>query len=86
MVIKRARDVLTADFPKAKVVFNTATRMPYILNRTASEIWGLCEKPKSAKSLVKYLRDRYGLDAREAKDDVGRLISELKERGLLKSR
>lgn len=75
---------MTADFPPARVVFNTATRMPYILNGAASEIWGLCERPKSAKGLVKYLRLRYGLDAAQAKRDVGGFIKELKERGLLK--
>jgi len=86
MVIKRAPGVLTADFPQAKVVFNTATRMPYILNGTASEIWDLCKKPRCAKGLARYLRDRYGVNAAEAKEDIDRLINELKERGLLKLR
>ena len=85
-MIKRAPGILTADFPMARVVFNTATRMPYILNGTASEIWSLCERPRSEKSLVKYLRLRYGLDAGRAARDVGGFIKELKVRGLLKLR
>jgi len=83
MVIKRAPGVLTADFPPAKVVFNTATAMPYVLNGTASELWGLCERPRRAGSLVKYLRLRYGVDAGRAKRDVAGFIKELKRRGLL---
>ena len=86
MIIKRAPGILTAEFAPARVVFNTATRMPYVLNGAASEIWGLCERPKSAESMVKYLRLRYGLDAAQAKRDVGGFIKELKKRGLLKLR
>ena len=82
-MIKRASGILTADFPRAKVVFNTATRMPYILNGTASEIWDLCERPKSAKWLIKYLRRGYGVNAGRAKRDVAGFIKELRGRGLL---
>ncbi len=83
MVIKSASGILTADFPPAKVVFDMATRMPYVLNGTASEIWGLCERPKSVQALVKYLRLRYGVNAGKAKRDVAGFIKELKVRGLL---
>ena len=83
MVIKRAPGILTADFPKAKVVFDTAAHIPYVLNGTASELWDLCERPKSAEGLVKYLRRRYGLDAGRAKKDVAGFVSELKRRGLI---
>ena len=83
MVIKRAPGILTADFPPAKVVFNTATHMPYVLNGTASEIWDLCTRPRCAKGLEKYLCDRYGLNAAEAKKDIGKLINEFQERGLI---
>ncbi len=83
MMIKRAPGILTANFPKAKVVFNTTTRMPYVLNDTASEIWGLCESPKSAKAVVKYLRLRYGVNTKKAERDVADFIKELKTRGLL---
>lgn len=83
MVIKRARGVLAADFPRAKVVFNTATRMPYVLNGTASELWSLCKRPKSVRALVKYLRLRYGVSAEVAKKDVAGFIEELKIRELL---
>jgi hypothetical protein len=86
MMIKRAPGVLTADFPSAKVVFNTATHMPYVLNSTASELWGFCKRPKSVESVVKYLRGRYGLDAGRAKRDVCGFIKELKARELLKLR
>jgi len=81
---QRAPGILTAEFAPARVVFNTATRMPYILNGAASEIWSFCERPRSEKSLVRYLRLRYGLDAAQAQRDVGGFIKELKERGLLK--
>jgi len=84
MVIKRAPGVLTADFPPAKVVFNTATRMPYVLNGTASELWGLCERPRNAVSLVKYLRRRYGLNSVRAKKDVAGFVSDLKRRELIR--
>jgi len=82
-ILKRAPGILTADFPKAKVVFNTAACMPYTLNSTASEIWGLCESPKNVQTLVKYLCLRYGMNAGKAKRDVAGFMKELKIRGLI---
>ena len=72
MVIKRAPGILTSDFPSGKVVFNTATRLPYILNGTASEIWDLCARPRRAERLARYLRGRYGINAAKAEKDIGR--------------
>jgi hypothetical protein len=84
MRYRRAPGILEADFQRAKVVFNTETRLPFILNGTASEIWELCEKPKDAKALAGYLHTRYGVGVRKAKKDIENLINEFKERGLLK--
>ena len=86
MVIKRAPGILTADFPPAKVVFNTVTRLPYILNGTASEIWDLCDKPRQVDEIVKRLFQKHDIDASRAASDVKSFVKKLKKRGLLKSR
>ncbi len=85
-MIKRAPGILTADFTQAKVVFNTATRMPYILNGTASEIWNLCDKPMQVDKIVEHLFQKHDIDAKKAAADVKSFVEELKKRGLLKLR
>ena len=83
MVIKRSQKVLTSDFPPRKVVFNTATRVPYILNGTGSEIWDLCDRPRSLDELVDHLFQKHGVDTKSAASDVNAFVKELKKRGLL---
>ena len=83
MVIKRAPGILTADFPPAKVVFNTATHMPYILNGTASEIWDLCGKPRRMDEIVKRIFQKHDIGVKKAASDVRSFVKELKKRGLL---
>ena len=85
MVIKRAPGILTADFPPAKVVFNTATRMPYVLNGTASQIWDLCGKPKRMDRIAKHLSKEHDISAKRAASDVKSFVKELEKRGLIKS-
>ncbi len=83
MMIKRAPGILTANFPSARVVFNTATRMPYILNGTASEIWDLCGKPRQMDKIVKQIFQKHDIGAKRAASDVKSFVRELKKRGLL---
>ena len=83
MVIKKAPGILTSDFSSAKVVFNTKTRLPYILNSTASEIWDLCEERTRSDEIIARITRKYGMNAEGAAADVKKFIKELEERGLL---
>jgi hypothetical protein len=53
------------------------------LNRSATEIWALCDGTKSIRSIVRTLADRYGLDEELLLDDIASTVSMLCERGLI---
>lgn len=55
----------------------------YRLNKTAAEIWGLCDGKHDVNSLVSIISTKYGIDAKEVKVDVIELLSELARQGFL---
>ena len=85
MLVERSKKVLTADFSSAKVAFDTRTRVPYILNNTASQVWELCRTPKNTGELARRLTAEYGISAPNARRDIKRIVMELKKRGLVKT-
>lgn len=53
------------------------------LNRTATEIWELCDGTRSIQSIARTLGDRYGVDEMALLDDVAAAIDVLRTRGLV---
>jgi len=82
-MIRQSKKVLTADFPPRKVVFNTATHTPHILNSTASLFWDFCRTPKREDKITAYLRRIYGITAAQAKKDIAKFIKELRKKGII---
>ena len=81
--IKRSPDILTADFPSRKVIFNTVTRRPYVLNRAASEIWDYCKKPIDIDDIALRIREKYGIKKARAKNDVSKFLKAMRKKGIL---
>jgi hypothetical protein len=53
------------------------------LNRTATEIWELCDGTRSIRSIARTLGERYSVDEMLLLDDVAAAIAVLRSRGLV---
>ena len=82
--IRRSKEVLEADFPQSKVVFNLETYIPFILNHTGVAIWNFLSRPKDMQEIVAFLQKRYRISVATAKKDAQKFIRELKKRGFIK--
>ncbi len=85
-LITRSKKTLAADFPsaKAKVIFHTASYRPYILNESASAIWDFCETPRDVRSIVAFLREKYGVSATRARRDVKRFLDKTRKARIIR--
>jgi hypothetical protein len=82
--VRQSKQVLIADFPESKVIFNLETYLPHILNETASEIWDFCRKPRQVGQMSEFLCKKYDISPSKSKKDVIKLIARLKKIGLFK--
>jgi hypothetical protein len=82
-LIKRSKEVLVENFPDSKVIFSLETYIPYILNRTAAEIWGFLKRPRTKKEAVDFLGKRYNLIGSVAKKDVERFLAAMQQKGVI---
>jgi hypothetical protein len=53
------------------------------LNRTATEVWSLCDGARDAGEIARVLGDRYGLDAALLVEDVTSVLVILHTRGVI---
>jgi hypothetical protein len=53
------------------------------LNRTATEVWSLCDGARDARAIARVLGDRYGLDAALLVEDVTSVLVILHTRGVI---
>lgn len=53
------------------------------LNRTATEVWSLCDGARDAGEIARALGDRYGLDAALLVEDVSAVLTLLQARGVI---
>ena len=53
------------------------------LNRTATEIWDLCDGTKTVAAIARVLGQRYGLDEAQLVADVTAAVTALRARGLV---
>jgi hypothetical protein len=53
------------------------------LNRTATEVWSLCDGARDAGEIARVLGDRYGLDAALLVEDVSAVLTLLQARGVI---
>jgi hypothetical protein len=71
------------DFDSVKVLFHTGTRIPYILNPAAADIWDFCSRPRKLDDIIRYLAEEYGIGMATAKKDAVKFINELEKRKLV---
>ena len=53
------------------------------LNKTAAEIWTLCDGKHDVATMVSVISQKYGIDAQEARLDITELLRGLAEQGFL---
>ena len=53
------------------------------LNRSATEIWGLCDGSRSIGAIARVLAERYELDERLFYNDIAAAVAMFRERGLV---
>lgn len=56
------------------------------LNRTATDVWTLCDGALSVDAIARSLASRYGVDDDALADDVGAALRDLLARGLIEIR
>lgn len=55
----------------------------YTFNDAGTQLWSMIESGQSAAELARYLENRYGIDARQAKSDAESFLQELADEGLI---
>lgn len=65
------------------LLYNPALDEASGLNRTATEVWHLCNGSLTILGISETLAERYGVDGALLIDDVGRAIDALRMRGLV---
>ena len=83
-IIERSKDVVAADFPSGKVIFNTVSYRPYILNKTASAVWDYCKAPRNIESVVRYLSREFAVQPARAEKDVKALVDGMRKRKVIR--
>jgi len=55
----------------------------YTFNDSGTQLWSMIESGQSAAELARYLENRYGIDALQAKSDAESFLRELADEGLI---
>jgi hypothetical protein len=55
----------------------------YTFNDAGTQLWSMIESGQSAAELARYLENRYGIDALQAKSDAESFLQELADEGLI---
>jgi hypothetical protein len=82
-VPRPASGVTTSHLDDELVVCTPGAVDGYVLNKTAAQIWRLCDGTRDVASVAAGLASMYGLDPDRALADVDACLSELVTFGLL---
>jgi hypothetical protein len=77
-------DVLTAHLEGEAVLLDMVTRKYFQLNGTAAKIWKYLERGTDRRDLVTRLCSEYDVEPGVAETELGRILDELTDRGLLR--
>ena len=66
-----------------RILFDLKSRQTYKMNKTALEIWSLCNGSHSIDHIIKTIVDKFGVDETEARTDVEEFVSKLSSLGLI---
>jgi hypothetical protein len=79
----RAEDTSSQVVEGELLVINFETSYYYGPNRTASAVWGLLGSPRSTAAITEVLAGPFKTDAETIRTEVGRLLNEFLEEGLV---
>lgn len=65
------------------VLIDVSAKSAYVLNRTAWEIWELCDSQRDADEIIAELARRWGVDQREAAPACRRVLAFMEAAELL---
>jgi hypothetical protein len=65
------------------LVYSAARDEATALNKTATEIWVLCDGTRDVEAITRVLADRYGVAPRLLVDDVVQTVCTFHEKGLV---
>jgi hypothetical protein len=65
------------------LLYNPSRDQASALNRTATEVWSLCDGRLTLSGIAGVLGERYGVDGAMLLDDVARALVALRARGLI---
>jgi pyrroloquinoline quinone biosynthesis protein D len=81
--IPRRRTVEAFASDGESLLYSAARDEASALNRTATEIWELCDGTKTIGAIAQALGQRYGVDEAHLLPDVAAAVAALRSRGLL---
>ena len=76
-------EVMTAHLDGEAVLLHMKTKAYFKLNDTAAELWKGLEAGEDDAAIVARLTAKFEVDAETARTESGRVIAELRSRGLL---
>ena len=65
------------------LLYNPSRDEASALNRTATEVWSLCDGRLTPSGIARALGERYGVNDAMLLDDVARVLAALRARGLI---
>ena len=82
-VIPRKRQVEAFASDGESLLYSATQDEASALNRTATEIWELCDGTRTVSAIARTLGVRYGVEAADLLGDVTTAVATLRARGLL---
>ncbi|MBI5185975.1 MAG: PqqD family protein [Nitrospinae bacterium] len=81
----RKRDgMIVKDMGEETVLYDQEANQVHSLNATAALIYNLCDGYRGLGDIVGEMLSRFNIDEKTARRDVERILSELKEKGILR--
>ena len=83
--ISRPRRITVEEFVQDGecLLYNSSRDQASALNRTATEVWSLCDGRLTLSGIAGVLGERYGVNGAMLLDDVAQILAVLRARGLI---
>lgn len=78
--------MIVKEMGEETVLYDQEANEVHSLNATAALIYNLCDGERGLVEIVEEILSRFDIDEKTARRDVERVLSELKEKGILKER
>lgn len=78
-----SKDVVFRDLSGEAVLLNLATGIYFGLNEVGTRMWTLLLEHGSTEKVIQGIVDEYQVDAETARADLDKLVSQLRDKGLI---